>query len=251
MWCALEKVYKGCVNFNWQSRLSLDKAATILSTEENDFVVSTLKISKPTAVEQFDQKLANHLHEGGHEEAVQAGSILTNDSTNGCAFLSVKIVDTILTKMGTEGDLFAKVAGPTKDTIWLLPEKINPYRNLSKMYDPKEAYFAEAYFADGIYSVEGRQKLHSKLCELGRGSFAAIFTGDPRFGGPSGKVSYGTNHSCGVMTLIRSDLGFEPKCVNVDSQGHYIFLDTVVQGAKYLIANVYGPIKSSAANSFL
>ena len=149
VWCALEKVYKGCVNFNWKRRLSLDKA-TILSTEEKDFVVSPLKISEPTAVEQFDQKLANHLHEGGHEEAVQAGSILSNDGTNGCAFLSVKIVDIILTEIRTEGNLFAKVAGPTEDTIWLLPEKINPYRNLSKMYDPIEAYFTEAYFADGI-----------------------------------------------------------------------------------------------------
>ena len=64
----------------------------------------------------------------------------------------------------------------------------------SKMYDPVEAYdilldkkiiksffdFSEELpFADGVFSVEGKQKLHSKLCELGRGSFAAIFTSDP------------------------------------------------------------------------
>lgn len=194
VWCALEEVYKGCVNFNRQSRLSLDKAATILSREEKDFDVIPLKISQATAVEQFDQKLATHLHEAGHEEAVQAGSVLSNDGTNACAFLSVKIVDTILTEIGTEGDVFAKVAGTTEDTIWLLPEKINAYRDLTKMYDPVEAYdilldkkiikafydFSEELpFADGVFSVEGRQKLHSKLCELGRGGFAAIFTSDP------------------------------------------------------------------------
>lgn len=51
VWCALEEVYKGCVNFNRQSRVSLDKAATILSREEKDFDVIPLKISQATAVE--------------------------------------------------------------------------------------------------------------------------------------------------------------------------------------------------------
>ena len=55
--------------------------------------------------------------------------------------------------------------------------------------------------------------------------------------------SHGTSHSCGVITLVRSDLEFEPKCVNTDSQGRYFFLDAVVQGAKYLFANVYAPNK--------
>ena len=164
-------------------RLSLDKAATISSREVD---VIPLKISQATSVEQFDQKLATHLHEAGHEEAVQAGSVLSNDGTNVCAFLSVKIVYTILTEIGTEGDVFAKIAGTTEDTIWFLTEKINAYRDLSKMYDPVEAYdilldkkiiksfydFSEELpFADGVFSVKGRQKLYSKLRELGRGSF--------------------------------------------------------------------------------
>ena len=193
VWCALDEVYKGYVNFNPQSRLPLDKAATILSTEEKEFDVIPLKISQATAVEQFDQKLATRLYVAGQEEAVQMGSALSNDATNACAFLSVKIVDAILMEIGTEGDVFAKVAATTEDTIWLLPEKINAYRNLSKSYDPVEAYdilldkyiiksffdFSEELpFVDGLFSVEGRQKFHSKLCELGRGSFAAIYTSD-------------------------------------------------------------------------
>ena len=231
VWCALEEVYKGCVNFNQQSRFSLDKAATILSREEKDFDVIPLKISQATAVEQFDRKLATHLHEAGHKEAVQAGSVLSNDGTNACAFLSMKIVDTILTEIGTEGDVFAKVAGTTEDTIWLLPEKINAYCDLSKMYNPVEAYdilldkspfmtfrkncrlqmefflskesrsqlfilftvnvciilivCITLYVCLYIYYIKVfsgkkiKNKLHSKLCELGRGSFAAIFTSDP------------------------------------------------------------------------
>ena len=178
-------MYKECVNFNRQYRWSLDKAAIILSREEKDFDIIPLKISQATC---------HSPPETGHEEALQAGSVLSNDGTNACAFLSVKIVDTTLTEIGTEGDVFAKVAGTTEDTIWLLPEKINAYRELTKMYDPVEAYdilldkqiiksfhdFSEELpFADGVSSVEGRQKLHSKFCELGCGNFAAIFTSDP------------------------------------------------------------------------
>ena len=149
----------------------LGQSSDHLSREEKDFDVIPLKISQATAVEQFVQKLATHLHEAGHEEAVQVGSVLSNDGTNACAFLSVKIVDKILTEIGTEGDVFAKVAGITEDTIWLLPEKINAYRDLSKIYDPVETYdipldkkiikafydFSEELpFSDGVFSVEGR-----------------------------------------------------------------------------------------------
>lgn len=106
----------------------------------------------------------------------------------------MKIVDTILTEIGTESNVFAKVAGTTADIIWLLPEKINVYLDLTKIHDPVEAYgifldkqiiksfydFSEELpFADGVFSVEGRQKLHLNLCELERGNFAAIFTSDP------------------------------------------------------------------------
>ena len=55
--------------------------------------------------------------------------------------------------------------------------------------------------------------------------------------------SHSVNHSCGVMALVRSDLEFEPKRVNADSQGCKISLDAVVQGTKYLFANVYAPNK--------
>ena len=120
-------------------------------------------------------------------------SDLSNDGTNACAFLAVKIVDKILTKIGPDGEVFADIAHAAEETIWLLPEKKNEYRDIShgKMYDPVEAYelllakkimqstydFSEELpFSDG---VEGRQKLLSKLCELGRGNFATIFTSEP------------------------------------------------------------------------
>ena len=51
--------------------------------------------------------------------------------------------------------------------------------------------------------------------------------------------SHGTNHSCGVMLLVRSDLDFKLKSVEVDNEGRYIIMEADVQssnffGCKYL-----------------
>lgn len=85
MWCALEEVYKGWIGRQAESMV-LRQSSPILSREEKDFDVIPLKISQATAKEQFDQKLATHLHETGHEEALQARSVLSNDGTNACTF---------------------------------------------------------------------------------------------------------------------------------------------------------------------
>ena len=55
--------------------------------------------------------------------------------------------------------------------------------------------------------------------------------------------AHGTNHSCGVMILIREDLEFEFKSVNQDHEGRSIISDAVVQGSDYVFANVYAPNK--------
>ena len=55
--------------------------------------------------------------------------------------------------------------------------------------------------------------------------------------------AHGTNHSCGVMILIREDLEFELKSANQDHEGHSIIIDAVVQGSDYVFANVYAPNK--------
>ena len=44
--------------------------------------------------------------------------------------------------------------------------------------------------------------------------------------------SHGTNHSCGVMVLVRSDLDFNLKSVEVDVQGRYVLVEADVQGGK-------------------
>ena len=55
--------------------------------------------------------------------------------------------------------------------------------------------------------------------------------------------SHGTNHSCGVMILIKDDLEFEVKSAVSDSKGRYILIDATVQGSDFLLVNIYAPNK--------
>ena len=56
-------------------------------------------------------------------------------------------------------------------------------------------------------------------------------------------LSHGTNHSCGVMALVRSDLDFKVKSINVDNEGRYLIIEAEVQGSAYLLVNIYAPNK--------
>ena len=60
-----------------------------------------------------------------------------------------------------------------------------------------------------------------------------------------GKVfySHGTNHSCGVMILIKDDVEFEYKSSVFDTNGRYILIDATVQGSDFLLVNIYAPNK--------
>ena len=42
--------------------------------------------------------------------------------------------------------------------------------------------------------------------------------------------SHGPNQSCGVMVLVRGDLDFNLKSVEVDTQGRYVVMEADVQG---------------------
>ena len=55
--------------------------------------------------------------------------------------------------------------------------------------------------------------------------------------------SHGTNHSCGVMVLVRSDLDFNLKSVEVDVRGRYVIMEADVQGSNFLFVNIYAPNK--------
>ena len=54
---------------------------------------------------------------------------------------------------------------------------------------------------------------------------------------------HGSNHSCGVMVLVRSDLDFNPRTISCDDKGRSIIIEAEVQGSPFLFVNIYGPNK--------
>ena len=55
--------------------------------------------------------------------------------------------------------------------------------------------------------------------------------------------AHGSNHSCGVMILVRSDLDFSLKSISLDSKGHSIIMEAEAQGSLFLFVNIYAPNK--------
>ena len=53
--------------------------------------------------------------------------------------------------------------------------------------------------------------------------------------------SHGSNHSRGVLVLIRDNLDFKIHSAKVDSQGRYIFLEANIQDSSYFLLNIYAP----------
>ena len=57
------------------------------------------------------------------------------------------------------------------------------------------------------------------------------------------QFAHGSNHSCGVMILVRSDLDFSIESVNLDSEGCSIIMEADIQGSLFLFVNIYAPNK--------
>jgi len=53
----------------------------------------------------------------------------------------------------------------------------------------------------------------------------------------------GSNHSCGVLVLVRDSLDFEMKSILTDNNGRFILLNVTVQGTDYIMGNIYSPNK--------
>ena len=46
--------------------------------------------------------------------------------------------------------------------------------------------------------------------------------------------AHGSNHSCGVIILVRSDLDFNPRTISCDDEGRSIIVEAEVQGSPFL-----------------
>jgi len=55
--------------------------------------------------------------------------------------------------------------------------------------------------------------------------------------------AHGSNHSCGVLVLVRDSLDFETNTLLTDNNGRYILLNVTVQGSDYIMGNIYSPDK--------
>ena len=53
--------------------------------------------------------------------------------------------------------------------------------------------------------------------------------------------SHGSNHSCGVMILVKDDLDFKLNSLSSDAKGRYIIMEAEVQGSSFLFVNIYAP----------
>ena len=62
--------------------------------------------------------------------------------------------------------------------------------------------------------------------------------------------AHGSNHSCGVLVLIKDGLEFDMKSKLADDNGRYILLDVTVQGSNYILGNIYAPNKTKEQCSF-
>ena len=62
--------------------------------------------------------------------------------------------------------------------------------------------------------------------------------------------SHGSEHSRGVLILIKNSLEFELISVRADKEGRFIFLEAFVQDQKFLFVNIYAPNKLSEQTLF-
>ncbi|KAJ7369653.1 hypothetical protein OS493_037336 [Desmophyllum pertusum] len=151
-----------------------------------------VKGSQSTAIEKNDH-VASKCSRGNQNQSPAPVNV-TNDGTNACAFLSVKIADRVINNFDGNASDTTTLAEMIEEVIWFLPEEINAKRNLATFYDVLETYallskekllnskydfFEELPFGDCIYSFEVREQLHEKLCVLGQNDFSAIFSSVP------------------------------------------------------------------------
>ena len=62
--------------------------------------------------------------------------------------------------------------------------------------------------------------------------------------------SHGSNHSKGVLLLIRETLQFELKSVRKDSHGRFVIVEALVQDSPVLLINICAPNKTNEAFIF-
>ena len=63
--------------------------------------------------------------------------------------------------------------------------------------------------------------------------------------------SHGTNHSTGVLILVKDQLDFKLQSLKVDSQCRYVLLEALIQDSPFALLNIYAPNKCVEHCDFL
>ena len=142
IWFSLEEVYVGCTSFDPNTRLSLSKIEDILSGKyslSKNVDQVKLKVTQSTAIVN-DHRVACKLqcsdeNQFQSAEQLQQATGVSNDGTNACAFLSVKIVDRMMHEFDASVSDITTLVEMIEEVIWSLPEHINTKRDIDRFYD--------------------------------------------------------------------------------------------------------------------
>ena len=141
-WWQIEDMFNQCAKFDATARPSTAELLSFIDKSlDNFFRRFPLSISQSTALEECDAQLAAVLQDGMPSLNDQPVSLLINDASNSCAFLSVGVCDRLL----QNGDLrermqWENVRETVESVVTHLPRQVNDHRDVGQLYDVEEAH---------------------------------------------------------------------------------------------------------------
>ena len=151
---------------------------------ENGISVS-MNVSQATALEKFDFSFAK----GTPED-----ELLTNDGTNSCCFLCLKIASVLFQSSKSRSEIVHEAVDLSEDVIRTYPRYLNAHRDISKMYEPSEALTIMKSFDEAlnickveevlscnytVFSRKGMADLLITLQRLKKETFTAVYVCEP------------------------------------------------------------------------
>eukprot|EP00794_Sanderia_malayensis_P004990 gene4990-5648_t len=201
-WWPLVNLSERLTSYDQDERItSVESAVGALKELKRKSTSATfnLKIHQGSAFEMVCEESAKQLQQGLH----LPGNIdVTNDGTNGCVFLALKLCDELrnftmeINDDASLSTIWSKIADLTHAIINDFPGIINPLRDRDQIYTPSEAKVImakhgyleagtelseEMPFIDPLLSAKGRKNLMNSLNRLmkEKNSFLSIYTFEP------------------------------------------------------------------------
>ena len=189
-WLPLFEMHRLCNSFVQGERLvTAEGMKTTFASIVAPFPCSVrnLAINQGSALEKFcEGKAKEMLDEESSSLPPSTAAIVSNDGTNACTFLSLKICEKVACmedwSSNNEGynEISANLAILAEEVIEGYPNSLNKIRNVDCIYNPLEAYqimkqndhirstelTEELPYNDMTFSTQGREQLQRKIEEL-------------------------------------------------------------------------------------